>query len=557
MDVPTRRPNRVAALLNRADALLGSSGLGPNRLVTLEVRGCRSGRLTSRPVVVADYQGERYLVAMLGQDANWVRNVRAAGGRVVLRHGRSEAVRLEEVDPRSRAPILRRYLEVAPGARAHIPVDRHAPPVEFERIAARYPRVPRARRSSPAPAQGLNELDEPVPEVEAGMSRGRFLRRAGLGIGTLAVAGAGALGYRAYDQGVLEVGEGPAYEPWSSWQDGEGLLPLVGAATLAPSPHNAQAWLFGVGRNQIDLYADRARKTGAIDPLGREMYVGLGAALENLVLAARAGGFAPTVTPMPAGPESTHAARVVLSRSARLRSELYAQIPRRHTNRYAFVEGKAVPRAALAAMAGLAGTDLADARLFWFTGASERGRIGELFVSATEAIVADPDQSASDYEWFRQDWDELQRQRDGITVDAAGLTDLTAALAKLLPPQSQEATGEAWLTATRERHTKTAAGYGIVAVRDAADNRQRLEGGRVLERVHLWAAGHDLALHHMNQLTERADREAQLGLKLRFGDALRELLPSDWQALASFRIGHPTQTPNESPRRPVEAVIVS
>jgi len=407
------------------------------------------------------------------------------------------------------------------------------------------------------PEETLSELDELTSKVETGMSRGKFLRRAGLGFGTIAVAGAGALGYRAYDQGVLEVGEGPAYEPWMNWQDGEGLRPLVAAATLAPSPHNAQAWLFAVGRNQIDLYADRARNTGAIDPFRREMYVGLGAALENLVLAAEASGFTPSVSLMPAGPESTHAARVALSRSTPRRSQLYAQIPRRHTNRYPYVEGKEVPPEALTAMVALAGFDTPDAHLLWFTDASERGRIGELFVAATEAILADPDQSASDYEWFRQDWDELQRQRDGITVDAAGLSELTAALAKLLPPQSQQATGESWLTATRERHTKTAAGYGLVAVRDAADNRQRLEGGRLLERIHLWTVGHDLALHHMNQLTERADREAQLGLTPRFGDALRELLPSDWQALVTFRIGYPTQTPNESPRRPVEAVIVS
>ncbi|HEY5990269.1 MAG TPA: hypothetical protein VIV12_28370 [Streptosporangiaceae bacterium] len=76
------------------------------------------------PVVVADYGGERYLVATLGQKADWVRNIRAAGGRVVLRHGRREAVRLEEVDPAARAPILRRYLAVAPGARAHLPPSR-------------------------------------------------------------------------------------------------------------------------------------------------------------------------------------------------------------------------------------------------------------------------------------------------------------------------------------------------------------------------------------------------------------------------------------------------
>jgi hypothetical protein len=88
--------------------------------------------------VVADYRGERYLVSMLGE-GDWVANVRAARGRAILHHGRAEAVRLEEVEPGARAAILQRYLEVAPGARAHIPVDRDAPLANFEAIASRYP----------------------------------------------------------------------------------------------------------------------------------------------------------------------------------------------------------------------------------------------------------------------------------------------------------------------------------------------------------------------------------------------------------------------------------
>jgi hypothetical protein len=54
---------------------------------------------------------------MLGEDANWVRNVRAAGGRAALRHGHREAVRLEEVPADLRPAILRRYLAAAPGTR--------------------------------------------------------------------------------------------------------------------------------------------------------------------------------------------------------------------------------------------------------------------------------------------------------------------------------------------------------------------------------------------------------------------------------------------------------
>jgi hypothetical protein len=56
----------------------------------------------------------------------------------------------EEVDPAARPPILRRYLSVAPGARPQIPVDRHAPVEDFERIAAQFP-VVRVTTDQPAP----------------------------------------------------------------------------------------------------------------------------------------------------------------------------------------------------------------------------------------------------------------------------------------------------------------------------------------------------------------------------------------------------------------------
>lgn len=134
------RPNRWARPQNALSAYLFARGvMGAERVVTLEVPGRRTGRVLSLPLVVADHEGQRYLVAMLGENANWVRNVRAAGGQAVLRHGRTEAVRLVEVDPGDRAPILRRYLDVAPGGRPHFPIDRGAPLAEFERIASGIP----------------------------------------------------------------------------------------------------------------------------------------------------------------------------------------------------------------------------------------------------------------------------------------------------------------------------------------------------------------------------------------------------------------------------------
>jgi hypothetical protein len=133
------RPNRVARLLNRWGAAVYGRGVAPDYLITLEVPGRRSGRIVSLPLVMVVVGGERYLVSMLGEDVNWVRNVKAAGGKVTLRHGHREEVRLEEVAPDRRAPVLKAYLKRAPGARAHLPVDKEAPLAEFERVSPLFP----------------------------------------------------------------------------------------------------------------------------------------------------------------------------------------------------------------------------------------------------------------------------------------------------------------------------------------------------------------------------------------------------------------------------------
>jgi hypothetical protein len=133
------RPNWMATALNRIGAAVHALGVAPNYLVTLEVRGRRSGRMISLPLVMVVIEGARYLVSMLGVDADWAQNVKAADGNVTLRHGGREEVRLEVVPADRRAPVLKAYLKRAPGARPHIPVDKDAPLSEFERVTAQFP----------------------------------------------------------------------------------------------------------------------------------------------------------------------------------------------------------------------------------------------------------------------------------------------------------------------------------------------------------------------------------------------------------------------------------
>ena len=103
------RPTGLGRLVNGALARLSGLRLTPRALIALQVKGRRSGRLRTNVLVVARHDGQRYLVSMLGEGSEWVRNVRAAGGEAFVKRGRSRPVKLIEVPVSERGPILKTY----------------------------------------------------------------------------------------------------------------------------------------------------------------------------------------------------------------------------------------------------------------------------------------------------------------------------------------------------------------------------------------------------------------------------------------------------------------
>jgi hypothetical protein len=136
---PGGRPTRLTNLINSEGAWLYARGILPEFLVMFETRGRVTGRIHRIPLVIANVAGNRYAISMLGENVDWVRNVRAANGQAVLRYGPVEEVTLREIPAGERAPILKAYLARAPGARPHFDIDRSAPLADFEGVAPRYP----------------------------------------------------------------------------------------------------------------------------------------------------------------------------------------------------------------------------------------------------------------------------------------------------------------------------------------------------------------------------------------------------------------------------------
>jgi nitroreductase len=385
------------------------------------------------------------------------------------------------------------------------------------------------------------------------------------GAGAVAVVAAGGLIWRAHDQGVFSAGAGAAYEPWTDWRSdaAPGPLGVVRAGILAANPHNTQPWLFQVGAARIELFADTARNLGAFDPYLREMHIGLGCALENMTRTARVLGYdvavalrAGTLAPPAASPRPQLVATLELAPARPRPDQLVDAIPRRRTDRGAYAAARPVPGEMLEAM-WAAFQDDADVRLFLFSAAGERKQFGDLVQGATEAIIADPAMVAASDRWFRHRWADVQRRRDGLTLDAAALGPFVTAMGKLLPPASAETSHRYWRDATRDVQVSTSALFGLIAVRDLYDRPQALRAGQRWQRLHLMATARGLAMQPINQPVEMVDREREQGKAPRAAEALAALTgDAAWKPTFAFRAGVPTRPAAPSPRRPVSAVVL-
>jgi hypothetical protein len=308
---------------------------------------------------------------------------------------------------------------------------------------------------------------------------------------------------------------------------------LVRMASLAANGHNTQPWRFMIAGNAIEMRPDFTRRLAVVDPRDREMWISLGCALENLLVAARASGFAPHVT----YPDKAKSIRIELAAVTPQPSPLATAITRRQNTRSEY-DGRPLSSADLGELRAVPAEP--GVTLHFLTGSSAMETVVDYVTQGTLKQYADKAFLAELTRWLRFNKQEALESLDGLYTGTSG------------NPEVPRWLGEMFLASTKPQPLadadakKLRSSAGAVLIASATEDRSAwVRAGQVYERLALTMTSLGVRSAMLNQPMEVKGVRLRLASAMGLGGAQPQLLA---------RFGHAKEMPWSS-RRPVVEVI--
>jgi hypothetical protein len=310
---------------------------------------------------------------------------------------------------------------------------------------------------------------------------------------------------------------------------------LIRYATLAANGHNTQPWKFAIKEDAIEIHPDYTRRLPVVDPHDRELWISLGCALENLLVAARATGYAAEVT----YPNAADYIHIRLTADTPQHSPLFEAIEHRQNTRSEY-QGQPIKVAdldnvqALPLESGVAlryvlyPTEL-ETVLEYVNQGNLRQYTDQAFID--ELIY-----------WLRFNQKEAMASLDGLFSRCSGNPEVPGWLGRMFvagtKPQ-QQADADA-------RKLRSSPGAVVIAS-EGDDKAAWVRTGQVYERLALKMTSLNIKSALLNQPLEVAELRSQFQSAMGLGASAPQLL---------VRFGYADPMPR-SLRRPVEQVIMS
>jgi len=316
---------------------------------------------------------------------------------------------------------------------------------------------------------------------------------------------------------------------------------LIPFAVRAPSGHNTQPWQFSVEQDTIRIHPDLSRRLPVVDPDDHALFISLGCALENLVVAAAQQGLAASIDYFPSD-EPQECLRVRLSAGAdEDTGALFRAIPERQSNRGSY-DGRAIDDADLARLMDANSRDSVKVRAF---------RVGDPEIEPIIGFVREGNIAqfndrafvAELVSWIRFTRREVSNRQDGLAAVALGFPSVPRWLGRWIMTTLVKPEGEA---ARQERAIRSSSLLLLFIAREN-DKRHWVDVGRSFERIALTAASLGIAHAHVNMPCEVEPIRRRLAAHLG--------LDAGAQPLLLIRLGFARKRLPPSPRRPVDQVL--
>lgn len=309
---------------------------------------------------------------------------------------------------------------------------------------------------------------------------------------------------------------------------------LIRYATLAASGHNTQPWQFAITENAIDIHPDYTRHLAAVDPNDRELWISLGCALENLLIAARASGYVPEVT----YPGANDFISVELTTDRPQTNELFGAITLRQNTRSEY-DGQLIKTADFDQVQAV-GLE-PGVVLHFVTSPNDLETVLEYVNQGNLHQYADKAFIDELMQWLRFTKKEALASRDGLYSAASGNPQVPRWLGQMvvggLTPQQQ--------ADTDAKKLRSSSGAVVIAS-ESEDKTAWVRTGQVYERLALTMTSLNIKSAFLNQPIEVANLRSEFQSALGLGASLPQLL---------VRFGYADALP-PSLRRPVEDVLL-
>jgi len=362
-------------------------------------------------------------------------------------------------------------------------------------------------------------------------SRRKFLKIAGGGV-ILAAAGTGAF--------VATRTPTKALAPWQPATYSDPRKSALSYALLAPNPHNRQPWLIElIGEDSLRIHRDTERDLPETDPFNRQLYIGLGAFLETMVLAAGAQGYAVNLELLPEGEEGP-VAQAEFSSGA-IGDPLAAQILYRHSNKAPYTT-QTLSTGEISVLQDFATL---------YTDESDVAPIREMTKRAFEIEMTTPSKLKESVDLMRIGKAEINANPDGIELSSPMLEALrlTGLLTEEVLMDLEHPGNKAQ---QREYHSMLNATPHYAVLTTAGNTREdQLQTGQQLMRLYLKTTEMGIGVHPVSQaLQEYKEMAAEYTL------AHQLLAPEGHTVQMLLRIGFGPE-PVATPRWPLDSRIMN